>query len=42
MFDYDIWLSTPPGHPIDIWGINEDEDRAYDERKDNVAMDYEY
>ena len=31
MFDYDIWASTPQGYPIDILGINEDEDRAYDE-----------
>ena len=41
MFDYDTWLSTQQGYLIDIWGINEDEDRAYDEWKDNVAMGYE-
>lgn len=40
-FDYDIWLSTWPEPPIDIWEIDEDEDRAYDEWKDNVAMGYE-
>ena len=41
MFDYDIWLSTWPEPLIDIWEIGEDEDRAYDEWKDNVAMGYE-
>ena len=41
MFDYDTWLSTPPEPPVDIWSTDEDEDRAYDERKDNVAMGYE-
>ena len=40
MFDYDTWLSTPPGPPIDVWEP-EGEDRAYDEWKDNVAMGYE-
>lgn len=39
MFDYDIWLSTPPELPIDVLDI--DEDRSYDEWKDNVAMGYE-
>lgn len=35
IFDYDTWLSTPPepSRPR-----VEDEDRAYDEWKDNVAM----
>lgn len=37
MFDYDVWLSTPPEPPIDVWKIDEDEDRAYDEWKDNVV-----
>ena len=41
MFDYDTWLSTPPEPPIDVYKIDEDEDRAYDEWKDNVAMGYE-
>ena len=41
MFDYDTWLSTPPDPPIDVYKIDEDEDRAYDEWKDNVAMGYE-
>ena len=41
MFDYDTWLSTPPEPPIDVWELDEDEDRAYDEWKDNVAMGYE-
>ena len=41
MFDYDTWLSTPPEPPIDAWELDEDEDRAYDEWKDNVAMGYE-
>ena len=40
-FDYDTWLSTQPKPPIDVWDIDEDEDRAYDEWKDNVAMGYE-
>ena len=42
MFDYDTWLSTPPEPPIDVYKTDEDEDRAYDEWKDNVAMGYEY
>lgn len=42
MFDYDTWLSTPPEPPVNVWETDEDEDRAYDERKDNVAMGYEY
>ena len=42
MFDYDTWLSTPPEPPINAWDIDETEDRAYDEWKDNVAMGYEY
>ncbi|MDY7601271.1 hypothetical protein UN717_10260 [Streptococcus suis] len=41
MFDYDTWLSTPPEPPVDVWETGEDEDRAYDEWKDNVAMGYE-
>ena len=41
MFDYDTWLSTQPEPPIDAWEKDEDEDRAYDEWKDNVAMGYE-
>ena len=41
MFDYDTWLSTPPEPPIDVWELDDDEDRAYDEWKDNVAMGYE-
>ncbi len=41
MFDYDKLLSTPPEPPIDVYKIDEDEYRAYDERKDNVAMGYE-
>ena len=41
MFDYDTWLSTQPESPIDVYKIDEDEDRAYDELKDNVAMGYE-
>ena len=41
MFDYDTWLSTPPEPPIDVYKTDEDEDRAYDEWKDNVAMGYE-
>ena len=40
MFDYDTWLSTQP-EPLNIWATDEDEDRAYDEWKDNVAMGYE-
>ncbi|BDD37907.1 hypothetical protein [Streptococcus ruminantium] len=37
-FDYDTWLSTPP----ELYQPKEeDEDRAYDEWKDNVAMGYE-
>ena len=44
MFDYDTWLSTPPDPPINVWDIDETEDRAYDEYdewKDNVAMGYD-
>ena len=41
MFDYDTWLSTPPEPTINVWDIDEDEDKAYDEWKDNVAMGYE-
>ena len=41
MFDYDTWLSTPLEQPINVWDIDETEDRAYDEWKDNVAMGYE-
>ena len=41
MFDYDTWLSTSPEPLIDVYKIDEDEDRAYDEWKDNVAMGYE-
>ena len=41
MFDYDTWLSTPPEPLIDVYKIDEDEDRACDEWKDNVAMGYE-
>ena len=44
MFDYDTWLSTPPEPPINVWDIDETEDRAYDEYdewKDNVAMGYD-
>lgn len=41
MFDYDTWLSTLPEPSVDIWEIDEDEDSAYDEWKDNVAMGYE-
>ena len=41
MFDYDTWLSTPPEPPTDVWKIDEDEDRACDEWKDNVATGYE-
>ena len=41
MFDYDTWLSTPPEPQINVWDIDETEDRAYDEWKDNVAMGYE-
>lgn len=41
MFDYDTWLSTPPGPPVDIWEIDEDEDSAYDEWIDNLLMGYE-
>ena len=34
-FDYDTWLSTPP----EPWSEPDvDEDEAYDEWKDNVAM----
>ena len=45
MFDYDTWLSTPPEPLTNVWEIDEDENGAYDaydEWKDNVAMDYEY
>lgn len=38
MFDYDTWLSTPP-EPLSEPDV--DEDRAYDEWKDNVAMGYQ-
>ena len=41
MFDYDTWLSTPPEPLINVGEIDETEDRAYDEWKDNVAMGYE-
>lgn len=41
MFDYDTWLSTPPGPPVDIWETGEDEDSAYDEWKDNIVPHYE-
>ena len=44
MFDYGTWLSTPQEPSINVWDIDETEDRAYDEydeRKDNVAMGYE-
>ena len=41
MFDYDTWLSAQPEPLINVWAIDEDEDRAYDEWKDNVAMGYE-
>ena len=41
MFDYDTWLSTQPEPQINVWDIDETEDRAYDEWKDNVAMGYE-
>lgn len=40
MFDYDTWLSTPSEPPVDIWETGEDEDRAYDEWKDDLAMGY--
>ena len=36
--------STPPEPPINVWDIDETEDRSYDEYdewKDNVAMGYE-
>ena len=42
MFDYDTWLSTPPEPLIDVWELDEDENGAYDEWKDNVAMGYEF
>ena len=42
MFDYDTWLSTQPEPQINVWDIDETEDRAYDEWKDNVAMGCEY
>ena len=41
MLDYDTWLSTLPEPPVDIWSTDEDEDRTYDEWKDDVAMGYE-
>ena len=44
MFDYGTWLSTPQEPSINVWDIDETEDRSYDEYdewKDNVAMGYE-